>query len=106
MNQSEAFHTPMPMSNARKHDDNKLRMDLIQPEFLIELAKVLTHGAAKYGANNWQGLPDAHNRYYAALLRHLMEWRKGHTIDQDSTLPHLAHAICNLMFLLHEDTTP
>lgn len=58
-----------------KHDDGKLRMDLIPPEALESLAEVLMYGAAKYDANSWQGVEPS--RYLAALLRHLTAHMRG-----------------------------
>lgn len=83
-----------------KYDEDKLRYDLIDVSFEEEIAKVLTAGAKKYGPNNWQNLKDAENRYYAALRRHLAEWRKGLDKDDDG-INHLAAIACNAMFLYH-----
>ena len=88
----------------RKDDQDKNRLDLIEPEFIEGVGKVLTFGAAKYEPNNWQKVEDAEDRYYAAALRHLLAWRKGETIDEESGLSHLAHAATNMMFLLHFET--
>lgn len=90
------------MSNDKdvKQDKEKLRVDLIEPEFIEELADVLTYGADKYDENSWQEIPNATNRYYAALMRHILAWRKGEDIDE-SGLPHLYHAAANIMFLMH-----
>lgn len=85
----------------RKDDGEKLRFDLIEPEFEEDLAKVLTLGAEKYAANSWQNLPDAEDRYYAALRRHLNAYRQGEKVDEESGLSHLAHVACNVMFLAH-----
>lgn len=85
-----------------KYDSGKLRYDLIPPEILEELAKILTHGAKKYGDNNWKLLEDPMDRYYAALMRHLQEWRKGNSIDEgDSGELHLSHALANIAFLVY-----
>jgi hypothetical protein len=84
-----------------KDDFGKLRYDLIPVEVIEELAKVLTHGASKYTANSWKRVEI--DRYYAALWRHLMAWRKGEKVDSDSGLSHLGHAIANLSFLLYLD---
>jgi len=81
-----------------KFDDDKVRYDLIPPEWELALAKVLTHGAKKYKPNNWQhGEVD---RYYAALRRHLAAWRQGEINDPDSGMPHLWHVFTNVGFLL------
>ena len=84
-----------------KHDEGKNRLDLIEPEFIEGVGKVLTFGADKYEPNNWQKVEDAEDRYYAAALRHLIAWRKGEKTDPESGLSHLDHAACNIMFLAH-----
>lgn len=84
-----------------KHDEGKNRLDLIEPEFIEGVGKVLTFGAEKYGPNNWQNVDDAENRYYAAALRHLLAWRKGEKVDSESGLSHLDHVATNIMFLQH-----
>lgn len=85
----------------QKDDRGKNRLDLIEPEFIEGIGEVLTFGAAKYEPNNWQNVVDAEDRYYAAALRHLMAWRRGEVVDEESGLSHLKHAATNLMFLLH-----
>ena len=85
----------------RKDDQEKNRLDLIEPEFIEGVGKVLTFGADKYEPNNWQKVEDAENRYYAAAMRHLMAWRKGEKTDPESGLSHLYHVACNIMFLQH-----
>ncbi|MBP3622001.1 MAG: hypothetical protein J6J16_09605 [Lachnospiraceae bacterium] len=84
-----------------KHDEHKNRLDLIEPEFIEGVGEVLTFGAEKYEPNSWQKVEDAENRYYAALFRHLMAYKRGETVDQESGLSHLKHIACNAMFLLH-----
>jgi len=86
----------------QKYDMAKPRMDLIDPDFELSLARVLTFGANKYGANNWQDLEDAEHRYMAACMRHLNRMRRGEWYDRDSGHPHVIHAACNLMFLFHK----
>lgn len=87
----------------QKFDSGKLRFDLVPPEFEEAIADVLTYGADKYAPNSWQHVDNAKNRYYAALRRHINAWRKGEKIDKESKKPHLAHAACNLLFLMHFD---
>ena len=84
-----------------KFDSGKNRLDLIDPSFILRIGRVLTFGANKYEDNSWKQVPDAVNRYYAAAMRHLMAYRDGEVLDQESGLPHLAHAACNIMFLMH-----
>lgn len=82
-----------------KHDKEKLRYELIPTSVITALAKVLTYGANKYSANSWQNIEPFEDRYYAALLRHLIAWRDGVEIDEESGLKHIEHVLCNAMFL-------
>lgn len=65
-----------------------------------EVVRVLAFGASKYGNFNWQFVPGARRRYYEAAIRHLVEWSTGKSTDDESKLHHLAHAACNVLFLL------
>jgi hypothetical protein len=89
----------IPMDGT-KHDERKLRWDLVPWEAIEEVVRVYTHGAEKYGENNWMGLENAENRYFAALMRHLVAWRNGERIDPDSGLKHLAQVAWNALALL------
>jgi hypothetical protein len=81
-----------------KEDGGKIRTDLLPVEPLMEIAKVLTMGAKKYPERNWEDGMDWH-RPYGAILRHLFAWWKGEDLDE-SGLSHLAHAGCEVLFLL------
>lgn len=67
------------------------------------MVAVLTYGALKYERGNYKLVDDAPDRYYAALRRHLVAWRKGSAFDLETGLHHLAHAACCLAFLLGMD---
>ena len=86
-----------------KFDTGKIRTDLVNPDFILNVAKALTHGANKYGANNWQLVEEGQDRYYAAAMRHLLAWRNGEKVDQESGLSHLTHVATNMMFLEYLD---
>ena len=94
------------MSEGRKKDEDKLRFDLILPEFEEAMAHVLTHGAETYGENNWQEVLNAKARYTAALQRHLNEYRKGSNYDLASGCTHLAMIAVNAMFLDYFERLP
>lgn len=89
------------MVTGQKFDQGKVRMDLIPFAPLEQIAKVLTYGAQKYAPDQWMLVPDAIPRYEAAMLRHITAYKKGEVNDPETGLPHLAHAGCCLMFLLH-----
>lgn len=87
-------------SVGRKDDADKLRYDLMDVNFEEEMAKVLTEGAKKYEENSWQNVPNAKERYYAALRRHTAAYRKGELInEEDGNVNTLAQIAINAMFL-------
>lgn len=87
------------VGEARKDDTGKPRMDLIPPEALYALGRVLEYGARKYADRNWEkGF--AWGRSVAALKRHLSAWEAGQGCDQESGMPHLWHVLTNAAFLL------
>ena len=87
------------MNEAKKYDNDKIRMELVPMSTIESVAKILTFGAKKYSDNSWQGLPNFWNRYKGALLRHLTAISKGEMNDPESGLPHIDHVLCNAMFL-------
>lgn len=70
-----------------------VRFDLIDGPALFEMAKVLHHGAEKYGENNWRliDVPDHLNH----LIMHAYAYLSG-----DETDDHLSHILCRAMFAL------
>ena len=89
------------MSNGVKYDDEKLDFTLLPYDSLCEVVKVLMYGAKKYPeADNWKRVGDARKRYNKAALRHTLSEVSGETIDPESKLYHLAHAVCSNMFAL------
>lgn len=87
------------MNTGVKHDQGKTRLDLLPFEAITEIAKVLEFGATKYSAHNWRG-GFVWSRTFAALLRHLWAFWRGEDKDPETGLSHLAHAGCNILFLL------
>lgn len=81
-----------------KYDQDKPRMDLLDSDALLGLAKVLTFGAQKYDAHNWRG-GIKYSRLIAAIHRHLAAINSGEDIDPESGLPHIDHLGCCWMFL-------
>jgi hypothetical protein len=82
-----------------KHDQNKIRWDLVPYDAVNEIAKVLTFGAAKYEARNWEKGMNW-SRAFGALQRHLTRWFHGQDKDKETKLTHLANAGCCIFFLL------
>lgn len=85
-----------------KHDQGKSELALLPFDGLSEIAKVLTHGATKYSPHNWrQGFK--WSRLISATLRHLFAWISGEDKDPETGLSHLAHAGCNILFLIEHE---
>lgn len=85
-----------------KADNGKLQWALLPFEQLEQVVKVLTEGAKKYSPDNWKNCDDV-KRYKDALLRHIVSYMKGDKIDNEFGCSHLAHAICNCLFLMWFD---
>ena len=83
-----------------KFDTGKPRWSLL-PWNQVE--QILTFGAKKYADNNWQKVENSRARYFDAMQRHLLAWFNGEKKDQESGKSHLAHAGCNLLFLMWFD---
>lgn len=68
----------------KKNDkkDDKTRWELMPLDCLEDIARVYTEGAKKYGENTWQNLENGYQRYKAALLRHLWEFKKGMNTEE------------------------
>lgn len=82
-----------------KFDHDKIRLDLLPTELMEDVGEVLTFGAQKYGDRNWEKGMNW-SRPYAALLRHMYAWWRGEDKDPETGFSHLAHAACNIAFLL------
>lgn len=68
---------------------------------VASVVDVLSFGARKYSDDNWKNVEP--KRYTDALYRHLNAHHKGEANDAESGLPHLAHAACCVLFLLHHE---
>ncbi|MGH7746004.1 MAG: dATP/dGTP diphosphohydrolase domain-containing protein [Candidatus Dormibacteria bacterium] len=86
-------------NEGHKTDSGKVRMDLLDAPAITELARVMTHGAKKYGDYNYKKGID-YSRMYGAILRHLFSFWAGEDHDAETNLPHLAHAMAGCMMLL------
>jgi len=86
----------------KKYDSGKLRWNTMQPLFkeLEQVVQILDEGIDKYSLNNWQSVKPFEERYSNALMRHVVAYMEGEYKDQESGHAHLAHAICNCLFLM------
>lgn len=84
-----------------KEYKNKTRWSLLPFDALEPVVSVLDYGATtKYCKNNWKKVP--HKAAYAdAIMRHWVQYfNDGEEFDQESGQSHLAHLVCDALFLL------
>lgn len=75
-------------------------MSEINYHLLLDVGLVLEQGRIKYGHSNWKSAKQEELFHYeSALMRHAAKRHTEGRIDKDSGLPHLAHLVCNAMFL-------
>lgn len=98
---TEWFKAPWALFEKIVHsvmEHPEYRWDLLPFEPLENLVEILTYGAEKYDANNWQNVES--DRYFSALIRHLIDdFIRGEDNDQESGKAHASHMHCNAMFL-------
>lgn len=87
-----------------KHDDGKIDWTLLPWGPLQEVVKVMEFGAKLYARDNWQQVRPLRYRYLKAAFRHVIAYTMGETHAPDSGLHHLAHAVCDCLFIIWGDT--
>ncbi len=87
---------------AVKFDNGKTDWSLMPFEAVEEINKVLEFGKHKYSAWNWASNGGfKYTRVLNATLRHLFAFMRGEDKDPESGLSHIAHAGCNILFLMY-----
>ena len=97
---------PIDSKDGVKWDEGKLLWGLLPLEPIREIVRVLTYGAKKYAPSNWMNVKDARERYYDAMMRHIVAYKMGETKDSDTNIHPLAHAGCCLLFILWFELFP
>ena len=87
------------MNHDAKHDEGKAQLTLVPRRMLYDIARVREYGVKKYkDPENWRRVEI--ERYRDAFYRHWVAYLddpKG--VDEESGLPHLWHAECNMAFI-------
>ena len=79
---------------------DKIPLHLFPETATVYGAMAFLDGALKYGRANWRAAGVRASIYVDAAKRHLGKWFEGETIDEDSGLPHLAHALACIAILI------
>lgn len=80
---------------AIKNDQSKPDMSDIPKEAMWEMGAAFTFGQKKYGKNNYRNGMKV-SRQLAAAVRHIYQHLAGETIDPESGVTHLGHAMASL----------
>jgi len=78
----------------------KAPLRLVPPVGLVQVAKVMAHGAEKYGPYNWRESKVRYSVYIEAALRHLYAAMDGEDNDTEAGAPHLASVAACMLILL------
>jgi hypothetical protein len=89
----------------KKDDSAKNRLELVDYKFVEGIGEILTFGAEKYAAWNWQkaSSDEDRERLKGAMMRHAMAYMNGEKVDPESGKSHLYHMGCCQMFLDYFD---
>jgi len=87
----------MGKQESKKYDSGKPDLTLLPIEGLSLAAQALMFGATKYGRHNYKETGFALERILAAALRHIYAFESGETLDPESGVSHLGHALASLL---------
>ena len=85
-------------------NETKLEWSQLPWKALSVVLRVRMFGAKKHGSpDGWLTVPNPRQYFFDKAMRHLIAWQEGEKRDLESGETHLAHAVCNLLFLIwHE----
>ena len=93
------------MSEGKRFNKGKNRIELLSPVALWELAKVFTKGAEKYDDHNW-ALGMTYSSVFGCLERHTLKRKAGLLRDPETGCLHSSLIMSNAMILTHFDALP
>lgn len=82
-----------------KDDKGKLRLSLVPPQMIRDVALVREYGVKKYHSpENWRQVEVG--RYIDALFRHFLAFLEDtRGCDEESGIEHYKHMACNMAFI-------
>ena len=92
------------MGGGMRYNSGKAELHQVPSSLKYAVAKCLMYGEQKYEKSNWrQGM--SWMTVSDCLDRHMTSWMDGEEVDEESGLPHLYHAACNIAFLIEYSNT-
>jgi hypothetical protein len=102
----EPSKNPMLGTNPKDiHGYKKVDVSLLPSIAMLHGGHAMMDGARKYGPYNWRDNAVLARVYIAAAVRHINYWASGEELADDSSVPHLGHAIACLAILLDAQAT-
>lgn len=94
------------MGGGMRFNSGKAELSQVPTSLKYAVAKCLMYGSQKYARANWRkGM--SWMTVSDCLDRHMSSWLDGEVVDEESGLPHLYHAACNIAFLIeYAETCP
>ena len=81
----------------------KTRFDLLDWDFVEQMAKVMMFGLSKgYPENNWKQPVKQIGDIDNSMLRHCIADMKGEWLDKESQIPHVVLLAINAMFKYYQ----
>lgn len=103
------YRVTIPIEGQHK-DEGKPKWALLPYDALEKVVDVLTYGDKKYSSpkRNWE-LGILYSKIFSSMMRHSWKWFMAKVtgqsgMDEESGLSHMAHAVCNGLFLLTYET--
>lgn len=77
------------------------------PSYLFRSAKIAVHHVREYGSKKYLNrdtwIKTNKEEYLKAAERHLDALKEGEEFAKDSGLPHIWHALCDIMFFIERE---
>lgn len=102
--EDEKSDTSISPTGSLRYNGGKAELHQVPSSLLIGVAKVLMYGEQKYEKGNWRKGIDW-SVPYDCMMRHMLKWLDGETLDDESGLPHLYHAAANIAMLIEYSET-
>lgn len=95
-----SFSLPDKVTKEYEKKADKIRPSLLPYEAVLEGIKAMEFGAKKYGVDQWRTVDMNPVDFLNALERHLLAYKQGELLAEDSGVSHLGHIIANCAILL------
>ena len=87
-------------NGSKRYNNGKPEVSQLSPQFVMDLADLMTQSAKKYGKFNWAKGQDFCTPL-DSCYRHLLKFQAGQDLDDESGKSHLLHAAANIMIMYH-----